>query len=45
MTAERSYGKYFTREEALSEIKAGSGTIYDPEVVNAFEKVFRESVT
>lgn len=45
MTAERLYGKYFTREEALSEIKAGSGTIYDPEVVNAFEKVFRESVT
>lgn len=45
MTAEKLYGKYFTSEEALSEIKAGSGTIYDPEVVKAFEKVFRESVT
>jgi HD-GYP domain-containing protein (c-di-GMP phosphodiesterase class II) len=45
MTAERSYGKYFTREEALSEIKAGSGTIYDPEVVDALEKIFRETVT
>jgi GAF domain-containing protein len=45
MTSEKLYGKYFTREEALSEIKAGSGTIYDPEVVKAFEEVFRESVT
>ena len=45
MTAEKLYGKYFTRKEALSEIKAGSGTIYDPEVVKAFEEVFRDSVT
>lgn len=44
MTAERLYGKYYKREEALLEIKSGSGTIYDPEVVNAFEEVFRESV-
>ncbi|NWF52139.1 MAG: GAF domain-containing protein [Nitrospirae bacterium] len=45
MTADRVYGKYFTPEKALTEIKADSGTIYDPDVVNAFERVFKKSTT
>jgi HD-GYP domain-containing protein (c-di-GMP phosphodiesterase class II)/signal transduction histidine kinase len=45
MTADRAYGKYYTPEKALSEIKAGSGTIYDPDVVNAFERVFKKSTS
>jgi HD-GYP domain-containing protein (c-di-GMP phosphodiesterase class II) len=44
MISERPYGKSFTKDEALSEIQAGSGTIYDPEVVNAFEEVLKESM-
>jgi len=44
MTTERPYKKTFTKDEALSEIKAGSGSIYDPEIVNAFEEVFQETL-
>jgi GAF domain-containing protein len=44
MISERPYGKSFTKDEALSEIQAGSGTIYDPEVVKAFEEVLKESM-
>ncbi len=44
MTADRVYGKYFSPEEALKEIKTNSGTIYDPDIVNAFEKVFRKTM-
>jgi HD-GYP domain-containing protein (c-di-GMP phosphodiesterase class II) len=39
MTSKRIYGRYYTKDEALLEIKAGSGSIYDPEVVKAFEEV------
>lgn len=39
MTSERIYGKSYTKEDALLEIKAGSGSIYDPEVVKAFDEV------
>jgi len=39
MTSKRIYGKSYTKEEALLEIKAGSGSIYDPEVIKAFEEV------
>jgi hypothetical protein len=39
MTSKRIYGKFYTKDEALLEIKAGSGSIYDPEVVKAFEEV------
>jgi HD-GYP domain-containing protein (c-di-GMP phosphodiesterase class II) len=39
MTSERIHRKSYTKEEALLEIKAGSGSIYDPEVVKAFEEV------
>ncbi len=39
MTSNRIYGKSYTKDGALLEIKSGSGSIYDPEVVNAFEEV------
>lgn len=39
MTSKRIYGKFYTKDEALLEIKAGSGSIYDPEVIKAFEEV------
>jgi HD-GYP domain-containing protein (c-di-GMP phosphodiesterase class II) len=44
MLAERPYGKHLSREEALSEIKAGAGSAYDPGIVRAFEEVLREDV-
>jgi hypothetical protein len=45
MITEKPYRKALTKEEALLEIKAGSGLIYDPEVVNAFEIVFQEALS
>jgi len=44
MISERPYGKSYTKEEALLEIKAGSGSIYDREVVKAFEEVMKEII-
>jgi len=44
MISERPYNRQFTREEALLNIKKGSGTIYDPEVVTAFEAIFKEGL-
>jgi hypothetical protein len=44
MTTEKPYRKALTKDEALVEIKAGSGSIYDPEVVKTFEIVFREAI-
>ncbi len=43
MISERPYGKFYTKEGALLEIKAGSGSIYDREVVKAFEEVIKEN--
>ncbi len=43
MITEKPYRKAITGKEALLELKAGSGSIYDPEVVNAFEEVFWET--
>jgi HD-GYP domain-containing protein (c-di-GMP phosphodiesterase class II) len=42
MISERPYRETLTWENALSEIKANSGSIYDPEVVRAFEEVLPE---
>jgi len=44
MITNKPYRKSVTKDEALLEIKAGSGSIYDPEVVKAFEKVFQETL-
>jgi HD-GYP domain-containing protein (c-di-GMP phosphodiesterase class II) len=44
MITEKPYRKAIAGIEALSEIKAGAGSIYDPEVVNAFEEVFQEAL-
>ena len=41
---EKPYRKALTKDKALLEIKTGSGSIYDPEVVNAFEIVFKEAI-
>ncbi|MCM3610070.1 HD domain-containing protein [Planococcus sp. MERTA32b] len=42
MTEDRSYRKAFTPEYAMEEIRRLSGIQYDPEVVDAFEKVLRQ---
>ncbi len=39
MITERPYRKALTKDNALKEIKKGSGSIYDPKVVKAFEEV------
>lgn len=36
MTSKRSYRELFTPEQAAEEIRKGSGTLYDPEIVDAF---------
>jgi HD-GYP domain-containing protein (c-di-GMP phosphodiesterase class II) len=43
MISERPYAKLLTKEEALSDIKAGSGSVYDPKIVNALEEVLKET--
>jgi hypothetical protein len=44
MISKRSYDKQYTHEEALLNIKGRSGTWYDPEVVRAFEAIFKEGL-
>lgn len=44
MTADRPYRPSLGREFALSELRRGSGTQFDPVVVDAFLKVVREPV-
>lgn len=39
MTGKRSYRKILTTEQAAEEIRSGSGSLYDPAVVDAFLKV------
>jgi len=43
MTSHRNYGKEFSEEEAISEIKRCSGTQFDPKIAKIFvEKVLRK---
>ncbi len=39
LISERHYRKAFTVDEAIKEIKSGSGTAYDPKVVEALEDI------
>jgi hypothetical protein len=39
MTTDRPYRKSFSRKEALNEIIAGAGTVYDPDIVTAFKAI------
>ncbi|NIO21702.1 MAG: diguanylate cyclase, partial [Candidatus Aenigmarchaeota archaeon] len=39
MISERPYGKKLSKNEALEEIKKGSGSIYDPQAVLALDRV------
>jgi len=41
MIEERAYRKTFTQEEALQEIKNGSGSNYDPRIVEALDEILR----
>ena len=41
MITEKPYGKSYSHKEALIDIKAGSGSKYDPEIVRAFEEVLQ----
>lgn len=42
MTSERTYRSIVTKEEALEEIVANSGTQFDPELVKIFDKHFEK---
>jgi putative nucleotidyltransferase with HDIG domain len=44
MTSDRPYRPAMTRQEAVAEIRRGSGTIYDPAVVAAFLKALDKKV-
>ncbi len=44
MTSERSYRKPLPLKIAIQEIKDGSGTQFDPQVVTAFLEVFKETL-
>ncbi len=44
MTTDRPYRKALEIEDAMTEIKAGSGQLFDPEMVAAFERVMQENV-
>lgn len=41
MISQKPYKKTYTKEEALEEIKKKAGTWYDPDIVNAFEKIVK----
>ena len=45
MTSERTYRDIISKEEALKEIIANSGTQFDPKLVKVFEKHFNEIIT
>lgn len=42
LTSDRPYRNAITQEEALAEIRIGRGTLYDPEVVDAFLELMAE---
>jgi diguanylate cyclase (GGDEF)-like protein len=44
MTHDRPYGERFSSDAALAELRAGSGSQFDPDVVDAFEAVRRPPV-
>jgi len=43
MTEERPYRRALTQDEAISELVNGSGTQFDPQVVQAFKRVLNQS--
>jgi len=42
MTSDRPYRKAFSKEEAMKELRIGSGKLYDPKVVEAFLNLLEE---
>lgn len=42
MTSERPYREAFGKDRALDEIKKGSGSLYDPRIVNALEEIISQ---
>lgn len=45
MISERPYSRQYSHEEAILKIKENSGSMYDPEVVRAFEEIFRKNIS
>ena len=43
MTTQRPYHKAFSRDEAIKELKEGSGTQFDPKVVEVFLGVLEKN--
>jgi len=44
LITEKPYRKAFSKDAALSEIRKGSGSLYDPKVVEALEKAVQDSI-
>ena len=44
MGSDRPYRKALSREQIISEVEKHTGTQFDPQVVNAFLKVFQDGV-
>jgi hypothetical protein len=42
MLSERHYRERLTKDQALSEIRAGAGSLYDPNIVTALEEVVKQ---
>jgi HD-GYP domain-containing protein (c-di-GMP phosphodiesterase class II) len=42
MTSDRPYRKALARDFAVSELQKGSGTQFDPQVVDVFVKILKE---
>lgn len=44
LTSDRPYHKAYSREEAIKMIKSGSGTQFDPKIVDAFLEILKKEV-
>jgi HD-GYP domain-containing protein (c-di-GMP phosphodiesterase class II) len=44
MTSNRPYGRVLTTEEALTELRAHSGTQFDPRLVDAMHQAYRSGL-
>jgi HD-GYP domain-containing protein (c-di-GMP phosphodiesterase class II) len=42
MNSDRPYRRKISREKALEEIRAGAGSLYDPAVAAALERIIRK---
>jgi len=44
LITEKPYRKAYTKDEALTEIRKGAGSLYDPKIVEALEKAMSDLI-